>query len=203
MRGASGDQLLPAVLPPAEPPSTWVDPALQFELLYERERDHVYRTIRGIVRTEAEVEDLVQECFTGAYRARHHYRPDAPAGAWLHRIAVNTAISHLRRRRLDRALPLQTEIPIADRELRQAEARVTLEGAMVGLSPKLRAAVLLKHLEDRSRDEIAAALGIPEGTVASRVANGMASLRAQLRKDGGRQSVGCTQPSNRAALEQS
>lgn len=161
-------------------PSLWIDPALQFELLYEREQDYVRRTIRSIVRTDAEVDDLVQECFTRAYRARHRYRPDAPPGAWLHRIAVNTAISHLRRRRLDSALPLETEIPVADRDLRRAEARATLEEAMAGLSPKVRAAVLLKHFEDRSRDEIAAALGIPSGTVASRVAKGMSQLRSRL-----------------------
>ena len=160
--------------------AVWIDPALQFELLYEQEVDYVARTIRGIVHTDTEVEDLVQECFARAYRARHRYRPDAPPGAWLHRIAVNTAISHLRRRRLDQVLPLDTEVPVADRDLRQAEARATLETAMADLSPKVRAAVLMKHFEDRSRDEIAATLGIPTGTVASRVAKGMALLRSRL-----------------------
>lgn len=160
--------------------SVWIDPAFQFELLYEREVDYVSRTIRGIVQADSEVEDLVQECFARAYRARHRYRPDAPPGAWLHRIAVNTAISHLRRRRLDQVLPLDTEVPVSDPDLRQAEARATLETAMADLSPKVRAAVLLKHFEDRSRDEIAAALGIPSGTVASRVAKGMALMRARL-----------------------
>jgi RNA polymerase sigma-70 factor, ECF subfamily len=160
--------------------SIWIDPAFQFELLYEQENDYVARTVRGIVRTDADVEDLVQECFARAYRARHRYRPDAPPGAWLHRIAVNTAISYLRRRRLDQALSLDAEVPVADRDLQQAEARATLEEAMAGLSPKVRAAVVMKHFEDRSREEIAATLGIPSGTVASRVAKGMALLRSRL-----------------------
>ncbi len=163
--------------------SVWLDPGLQFELLYEQESDYVSRTIRGIVRGDAEVEDLVQECFARAYRARHRYRPEAPPGAWLHRIAVNTAISHLRRRRLDQVLSLDADVPVADRDLQQAEARATLEEAMAGLSPKVRAAVVLKHFEDRSREEIAAALGIPSGTVASRVAKGMALLRSRLDED--------------------
>lgn len=165
--------------------AVWIDPALQFELLYERELDYVSRTIRAIVHADGEVEDLVQECFVRAYRARHRYRPDAPPGAWLHRIAVNTAISHLRRRHLDQVLPLETEIPVADRDLRRAEARIILEGAMADLSPKVRAAVLMKHFEDRSREEIAAALGIPTGTVASRVAKGMALLRSRLQDQQG------------------
>lgn len=162
------------------PRSLWIDPALQFELLYEKEHEAVARTIAAIVHAPREVEDLVQECFTRAYRARNRYRPDAPPGAWLHRIAVNTAISHLRRRRLDQDLPLLIDVGAEDRGLRQAEARATLESAMSDLSPKVRAAVLLKHFEDRSRDEIAEELGIPGGTVASRVAKGLALLRARL-----------------------
>lgn len=163
--------------------SIWIDPALQFELLYEHERDYVRRTIRCIVRAEAEVEDLVQDCFTRAYRARHRYRPDAPPGAWLHRIAVNTAISFLRTQRPQQALPLRSEISVADRELQRAEARATIEVAMASLSPKVRAAVFLSYVEDRSRDEVAASLGIPTGTVASRIANGMALLRSTMDAD--------------------
>lgn len=160
--------------------SAWIDPALQFDLLYEQESELVSRTIRGIVHSEVDVEDLVQECFFRVYRARNRYRPDAPPGAWVHRIAVNTALSHLRRRRGDHELPLEIEIPMTDPDLVQAETRVALEAAMAGLSPKVREALRLRHLEDRPRDEIALTLGVPSGTVASRVARGMEMLRSRL-----------------------
>src|SRR5712691_2903957 len=79
-----------------------LDPATQFPVLFEREYMNVFRTVRAMVLNDMEAEDLTQEAFTRAYRARLRYRPTAPPGAWLHRIAVNTAISHLRRRKLSR-----------------------------------------------------------------------------------------------------
>ena len=158
----------------------WLDPAEQFPLLYEQEYHNVYRTVRAIVLDRTEAEDLTQECFARAYRARDKYLPDAPPGAWVHRIAVNTAISHLRRRRLAKFLPLKMEQGAPDRDLARAEARSALEEAMADLSPKLRAAVVLQYYEDRSRDEIAEILGIPSGTVASRVAKAMSLMRASM-----------------------
>src|SRR2546428_13305744 len=84
-----------------------LDPATQFPLLYEREYGAVYRTVRAMVLDPAESEELTQEAFARAYRARTRYKPTAPPGAMLHRIAINTAISYLLRRRLSRLLPLR------------------------------------------------------------------------------------------------
>lgn len=158
----------------------WLDPQSQFPLLYEREYPSVFRTIRAMVLDQAEAEDLTQDCFARAYRARGSYRPDAPPAAWLHRIAVNTAISHLRRRRLAKFLPLKVEQSDEDRDLDRVETRSLVEEAMVDLSPKLRAAVVLQYFEDRPREEIAAILGVPPGTVASRLANAMTQMRARI-----------------------
>ncbi|MFZ0218169.1 MAG: RNA polymerase sigma factor [Candidatus Dormiibacterota bacterium] len=162
------------------PQAAWVDPAEQFPLLYEQEYQNVYRTVRAIVLDGTEAEDLTQECFARAYRAREKYKPDAPPSAWVHRIAVNTSISHLRRKRLAKFLPLKIEQGAPDRGLARAEARSALEEAMADLSPKLRAAVVLQYYEDRSRDEIAEILGIPSGTVASRIAKAMTQMRAKM-----------------------
>jgi RNA polymerase sigma-70 factor (ECF subfamily) len=158
----------------------WLDPQSQFPLLYEREYPSVFRTIRAMVLDQSEAEDLTQECFARAYRARRGYRPDAPPSAWLHRIAVNTAISHLRRRRLVKFLPLKVEQSSDDKDLNRVESRSLIEEAMAGLSPKLRAAVVLQYFEDRPREEIAEILGVPPGTVASRLANAMAQMRARI-----------------------
>jgi RNA polymerase sigma factor (sigma-70 family) len=158
----------------------WLDPATQFPLLYEQDYTNVYRTIRAIVLSSEDAEDLTQECFARAYRARHKYQPTAPPSAWLHRIAVNTAISHLRRKKLARFLPMKVEQGSMDPRLSQAEARSVVEAALAELSPKLRAAVVLQYLEDRSRDEIADILGIPTGTVASRIAKAMVQMRQKM-----------------------
>src|SRR2546425_12995529 len=84
----------------AERSTREIDPEIDFDLLYEEFRLRVYRTIRGIVLDGPAAEDLTQETFERAYKSRSHFRGGSSPGAWLHRIAVNGAISHLRRQRL-------------------------------------------------------------------------------------------------------
>lgn len=157
-----------------------LDPATQFPLLYEREYVNVYRTIRAMLLSPEEAEDLTQETFVRAYRARFRYRPTAPAGAWLHRIAVNAAISHLRRRKLARILPMRLYQAPDDRDYARSEARTVVDAAMAELSPKLRAAVYLHFYLGYSREEVAQMLRIPSGTVASRIAKAMTVMRHKL-----------------------
>lgn len=157
-----------------------LDPATQFPLLYEQEHANVYRTVRAIVLDPEEAEDLTQEAFARAYRARLRYRPTGPPGAWLHRIAVNTAISHLRRRRLARLLPVRLYQRPEERDYARSEARGICEQALAALPPQLRAVVVLHYFHDFSREETASILGIPSGTVASRMAKAMAIMRKKV-----------------------
>ena len=157
-----------------------LDPRTQFPLLYEREYPAVYRTIRAMVLDAHEAEDLAQETFVRAYRARAGYRPEAPPGAWLHRIAVNTAISHLRKRKLRRLLPLRLYEPPRDQETDRAEARTVVEEALACLTPKQRACVTMHFVHGYTREEIAHALGVPAGTVASRIAKAIALMRSRM-----------------------
>jgi RNA polymerase sigma-70 factor, ECF subfamily len=154
-----------------------LDPATQFRELYDREYSPVYRAIRAVVLDPAAAEDLTQETFVRAYRARHRYKPTAPPGAWLRRIGVNLAISYLRRQKLARFLPARLYVTPDRREYDQAEAKDVVTKALALLSPKLRAAVVLHYYEGMTREEIAAVLGVPPGTVASRIAKAVAIMR--------------------------
>ncbi len=160
-----------------------LDPATQFRELYEREYASVYRSIRGVVLEPAAAEDLTQETFVRAYRARHRYTPTAPPGAWLRRIGINLAISHLRRQKLARFLPGRMYETPHQREYDQAEARDVVTKALTSLSPKLRAAVILHYYDGLTRDEIAIVLGVPAGTVASRIAKAVAIMRRAMGSD--------------------
>ena len=173
-----------------------LDPATQFPELYEREYVNVFRAIRAMVLNEQEAEDLTQDAFTRAYRARLRYRPTAPPGAWLHRIAVNTAISHLRRQKLARILPMRLYQAPDDRDYVRSEARTMVELALADLSPKLRAAVYLHFYLGYSRDEVAHALNIPSGTVASRIAKAMIVMRRRLALPPGSPSAGGSPPAD-------
>jgi RNA polymerase sigma-70 factor, ECF subfamily len=173
-----------------------LDPATQFPELYEREYVNVFRAIRAMVLNEHEAEDLAQDAFTRAYRARLRYKPTAPPGAWLHRIAVNTAISHLRRQKLARILPMRLYQAPDDRDYLRSEARTMVEVALADLSPKLRAAVYLHYYLGYSREEVAHALNIPSGTVASRIAKAMIVMRRRLVQPPGDPSPGGPPPAD-------
>src|SRR6195256_1583385 len=87
------------------------DPVSEFEQLYERFRLPIYRAIRGIVLDGAAAEDLTQETFERAYKARGQFRSGSSPGAWVHRIGVNVAISYVRRQRLARLVLPRLYVP--------------------------------------------------------------------------------------------
>ena len=157
-----------------------LDPKTQFRQLYDQEYTSVYRAIRAVVLDSAAAEDLTQETFVRAYRARSRYQPTAPPGAWLRRIGVNLSISYLRRQKLARFLPARLYVAPDRRDYDRAEARDVVEKALAVLSPKLRAAVVLHYYEGLTREEIADVLGVPAGTVASRIAKAVAIMRRNM-----------------------
>src|SRR5437870_8496302 len=174
-----------------------LDPKTEFRQLYDQEFHSVYRSIRAVVLDTAAAEDLTQETFVRAYRARHRYTPTAPPGAWLRRIGINLAISHLRRQKLARFLPARLYMAPDRRDYDRAEARDVVEQALTKLSPKLRAAVVLHYYEGLTREEIADVLGVPAGTVASRIAKAVAIMRKTMGSD---QPADTTRSSSEGAL---
>src|SRR5256885_2950700 len=175
--------ILPARQTNAVPDAPLLDPKTQFRQLYDQEFHSVYRAIRAVILDSAAAEDLTQETFVRAYRARHRYTPTAPPGAWLRRIGINLAISHLRRQKLARFLPARLYMAPDRRDYDRAEARDVVEKALTQLSPKLRAAVVLHYYEGLTREEIADGLGVPAGTVASRIAKAVAIMRKTMASD--------------------
>jgi RNA polymerase sigma-70 factor (ECF subfamily) len=156
-----------------------VDPASDFDLLYEQFRLQVYRAIRGIVLESPAAEDLTQETFERAYKGRREFRPGGSPGAWLHRIAVNLAISYLRRQRVARLVLPRLYVP-HNAPHEQVEDRTLAVRALAALSPKLRAVVVLSFYARLTREEIARILKVPPGTVASRQNSAMEIMRRTL-----------------------
>jgi len=151
-----------------------------FDRLYTATYQRIFATLMMILRNPAEAEDATQEAYLRAFRAWDRWKQDAPAEAWMYRIALNVAFTHRRRERLHevgevlRRLgrpkePDPTEIGAPDlrRELRE-------------LPPKQAAALVLRHLHGFTNREIATALNVPERTVASRLAAAKARLRSRL-----------------------
>ncbi len=155
-----------------------------FEDLFRQFQGRVFAWIVRIVRDRGVAEDLTLETFWRIYLARARFRPDGNFGAWAFRIATNVALKHLRRRRLEEALPgdiAQEDLPDA---AVQQEAVAQIERAVRKLPAKLQVVVMLALVEERPYQEIADALGIAVGTVKSRVFRAVRMLRKQLERMG-------------------
>jgi RNA polymerase sigma factor (sigma-70 family) len=168
----------------AERPNAAYSPGVvaDFDRLYRTSFPRVVRTLAGIVGTFEAAEDCAQEAFARAFRAWADWGGEVPAEAWLHRIAVNTAISHRRREQV-RALPsLLRRLgapPVAPDPADRAETRAVLP-ALRRLPPKQAAAVILRYYHGYSNREIALALGLSERTIGQRLAAALATLRVSL-----------------------
>ena len=140
-----------------------------FDRLYRETYSRVRYMLLGMLRDDAAAEDCAQDAFVKAFRAWSTYRGDAPAQAWVHRIAINEAMSHRRRDRLRSVI--DTLLRAGHRPHHDpADNTVELLEALRALPPREAAAIVLRFHHGYSNREIAAALGIPESTVASRLA---------------------------------
>ncbi len=153
-----------------------------FDRLYQHSYQRLFRTVLAVLGNPAAAEDCVQEACLRAFRAWPAWKAEAPAEAWLHRIALNHAISVRRRERLREAAELVRRLG------RPAEAIAGPEAAsepdllreLRALPPKQAAAIVLRHVHGYTNREIAFALGVPERTVASRLIAAKARLRQRL-----------------------
>jgi RNA polymerase sigma-70 factor (ECF subfamily) len=142
----------------------------------------VFRTLVAILADPAEAEDCAQDAFVHAFRAWARWRPDAPAEAWIHRIAVNLAISHRRRARIRSVGELLRRLgrPPHGADPAEVATQPDLLGALRTIPPKLAAAIVLRHYHGYNNREIAAALGVSERTVGSRLRQASERLRGVL-----------------------
>ncbi len=160
-----------------------------FERLYRNTYRRILGTLVTLVRDETTAEDCAQETFERAYRKWKSWRPDAPAEAWLHRIAINVAISDRRHNRLREAGELVKRLgrPVSGADPAQVAERSDVIRAIKKLPTKQAAALVLRHYHGYSNREIASALGVPEQTVASRLGAARKHLQvvlAHLRQTG-------------------
>jgi RNA polymerase sigma-70 factor, ECF subfamily len=158
-------------------------PVLDIEALYQQYRVRMFRAIAGVVFDDAAAEDLTQETFERAWRSRSSYRGgEEEVGAWLYRIAMNTSMSWLRRQRLARLMPTRLFFrgDEGTADLQNVEDRQLADLALAALSPKLRAVVVLTYYSGLTRQEVARALGVPSGTVASRLSLAQQVMRSAL-----------------------
>lgn len=132
-----------------------------------------------------DVEDVVSEVFVKVYRNLPQYRPDHPLSTWLYRLAANHVLDRARRGRKERGrveMPAQVSDPSpgAGEGLETEERARLLRAALAEIDPRYREAIFLVHVEGNKVEETARILGIPEGTVKTRLLRGREALRKVL-----------------------
>ena len=147
------------------------------DAVYEAYYQSVYRAVRAIVLDPGLAEDVTQETFLKAYRHRHQYRPTGSVGGWLHRVAVRKALSAMRWHALQDRLRLNLRLRAHTTPTRDATLSAQLTGLLEELNPGTRAALILHFFHGYRQREVADILAIPEGTVATRIANGLKRMR--------------------------
>jgi len=148
-----------------------------FGVLVDRFRCALIGYLAGLLGTRDDAEELAQETFLRAWREAPGLREPATVGAWLHRIAHNLAMSHVRR---PRPVPLVVDPPGPDPAAGEEDRTVALLAAVGRLSGPHREVIGRKHFGQCTVDEIAVQLGIPAGTVRSRLSRAYCELRGLL-----------------------
>lgn len=167
--------------------------AAEFEKIVAAHAPKIIRLAYRLTGNHDEAEDLAQEAFLRLYRALPKFRGDSTLGTWLYRTVTRLAIDHLRREKLRRAVfffsregeddPVDYAAdPAASPrdELLAAERRHRLRQALGQLSARQRAVFVLRHDEGLPLKEIAAMLGLSEGTVKIHLHRAVNLLRSQL-----------------------
>ncbi|HJR64180.1 MAG TPA: sigma-70 family RNA polymerase sigma factor [Gemmatimonadaceae bacterium] len=169
-----------------------------FRELIRRYERPVFSLIYRMVRDREAAEDLGQETFIKVLNHIDRYRPEFKLSSWLFKIANNITIDYLRKRQLNTvsidgsphavsaaeaeatSFDVEARGETALEELESRELGTAIERAIARLRPEYRACILLRHVEGRSYEEIAATLDLPLGTVKTYIHRARHELRGAL-----------------------
>lgn len=169
--------------PPAEIANSYTPGSeADFERLYQTSFGRILGTLTAMLGDRAAAEDCTQDAFERAYKKWPAWKPIAPAEAWVHRIAINAAVSYRRKMKLREVGEVIRRMgrPEGPPDPQDQVERRDLAEALSKLPPKQAAAIVLRHYHGYTNRAIAQALGIPERTVASRLAIAKQRLRGML-----------------------
>jgi RNA polymerase sigma-70 factor (ECF subfamily) len=167
-----------------------------FGELVRRYQDRLYHTVYRLTGNADDAQDVVQDSFLNAFLSLHQFKGDSRFFTWLYRIAVNAAISLKRKHRALLTSDLgpmaagtephdQSEASQPGMAMERAEDERLLQTALDALTPEHRAVLVLKDIEGRKYETIADVLGVPIGTVRSRLHRARLELRDRLHGEPG------------------
>lgn len=173
--------------------------ATAYRGLVEKYQGRVYSMVYGMVRNREDARDITQEAFVKAYRSLSTFRLESSFYTWLYRIAMNLSIDFVRKRKRRETGGFDDSIATRDgdggiadihheegpsRQLERKELFGRIMDAMEKLPEDQRQVILLRELEGLQYKEIADVMGVPEGTVMSRLFYARKKLQKLLAGDG-------------------
>ena len=166
-----------------------------YQRLMDKYHDAIFNFIFRMIREREQVEDLTQEAFIKAFASLNSFNDEYAFSTWLYKIATNNSIDYIRKKKLqmfsidkpieskdsDFTFELPDDSYEADRELISDQRAVMLNTAIDQLPEKYRLVIRLRHVEERSYEEIAKMLKLPIGTVKAHIFRARELLYKQLR----------------------
>ncbi len=155
-----------------------------FDELYTRHRQSLFNFLYRLLHDAALAEDVFQETYIRVLENVDRFNPRRKYSTWLYTIAHNLCMDELRRQSMSiPAEKMATSPPACDplERLLEREDEETVHQLLAGLNPHLRAVVVLRVLRGCSQEETANIVGIPIGTVKSRLHNALRQLRLMAR----------------------
>ncbi|WP_165249013.1 RNA polymerase sigma factor [Paludisphaera soli] len=166
-----------------------------YGVLVGRCQGRIYPMLVRLLGSAEDAQDVLQDAFLRGFEKLGQYQGESSFSTWMYRIALNLAMSRLRKRKMRRVLrlldtrrgrpavdpPDESPASVPSHAAEQAEREALVEAALESLEPEHRAVVILKDFEGRRYDEIGDLLGIPVGTVRSRLHRARQQLRRRLR----------------------
>jgi RNA polymerase sigma-70 factor (ECF subfamily) len=166
----------------------------EFGELVERYQRRIFRVCMGVTKNQDAAEACMQKTFILALENLDQYRAEAQFSTWLTRIALNVAVSHLRRENSQAGalvsidavetgelpLSLPDHRPSPETDCWRGEVRRLIRQALESLSPRMRMVFLLRDVEELNTEETARILGITEAAVKTRLLRARLQLRELL-----------------------
>ncbi len=160
-----------------------------FGVLVERHQRRIYNLALRMTGREEDARDATQDAFLTALRKLSSFRGEAAFSTWLHRVAVNACYDLLRKRAraplLDRVPDQEPPGPPAPDHAGPTDLAIDVQRALLEVPKDFRAVMILHDVQDLPHEEIAAILGIPVGTVKSRLHRGRVALARALHEGRG------------------
>jgi RNA polymerase sigma-70 factor, ECF subfamily len=151
--------------------------------IYERLASRIYRVIRKIV-GPSDADDVMQDFVIHMFAKLDQFRFESSLETWAHRMAVNQSLQHLRKSGREeqrvRKVSMENEMKSDSQSRSQSDDAEVLQLAMEQISGEQRSILHMKEVEGLGYEAIASVLGIPEGTVGSRLNKARKELRTSL-----------------------